>query len=51
LGIVLDPAANAQARGEAAIHADNSRVQVWVIPTNEEIIVARQARELLEGHN
>jgi acetate kinase len=49
LGIELDPAANAAARGEAAIHAAASRVQIWVVPTNEEIIVARQARELLEG--
>lgn len=49
LGIVLDPQANANARGEARIHAASSRVQVWVIPTNEELIVARQAKQLLEG--
>ncbi|HOM16078.1 MAG TPA: acetate/propionate family kinase [Thermoguttaceae bacterium] len=48
LGIVLDPSANATARGECPIHAANSRVQVWIIPTNEELVVARQARELLE---
>lgn len=48
LGIALDPAANAAARGETPIHASHSRVQVWVVPTNEEIIVARQAKELLE---
>ncbi|MFT5526533.1 MAG: acetate kinase, partial [Pirellulaceae bacterium] len=34
---------------ECCISADNSRIQVWVVPTNEELIVARQARELLEG--
>ena len=49
LGIVLDPAANQEARGEAKISASRSRVQVWVIPTNEELIVARQAKQLLEG--
>lgn len=49
LGIVLDPAANDNARGEARISAAESRVQVWVIPTNEEIIVARQTKQLLEG--
>jgi len=49
LGIVLDPAANEQARGEAPIHAAESRVKLWVVPTNEEIIVARQAKQLLEG--
>jgi len=49
LGIVLDSARNDQARGESAIHADLSRTQIWVIPTNEEIIVARQAKSLLEA--
>ncbi len=48
LGIVLDPALNAaKAAGERAIHAASSRVAIWVIPTNEELIVARQARDLL----
>lgn len=49
LGIVLDPAANQQAQGEARISASHSRVQVWVVPTNEELIVARLAAKLLEG--
>ena len=49
LGIELDPAANAAARGEAAIHAAGSRVQVWVVPTNEEIVVARLAKQVLQG--
>jgi acetate kinase len=48
LGIVLDPAANAAARGETKISAADSRIQIWVVPTNEELIVARQTRELLE---
>lgn len=49
LGIVLDSAANARAQGEAPVHAEASRTQVWTIPTNEELIVARQARQLLEA--
>lgn len=48
-GIRLDGEANARAKGEAAIHAADSRVQVWTMPTNEEIVVARQARALLEA--
>jgi acetate kinase len=48
LGIVLDPKANEQAKGEAKISAPNSRTQIWVIPTNEELIVARLTRNLLE---
>jgi len=47
LGIVLDEKANAAAKGEASIHAAGSRTQIWVVPTNEEIVVARQAVELL----
>ena len=47
LGIVLDPEANQSAKGEAKVSAANSRVQIWTIPTNEELIVARQAAQLL----
>ncbi len=47
LGIVLDTAANNSAKGEAKISDSRSRVQVWVIPTNEELVVARQAAQLL----
>ena len=48
-GIRLDAAKNDAADGEARIDADDSAVAVWMIPANEELIVARQARELLEG--
>lgn len=47
LGIVLDEAANATAEGESRISTDGSRTQIWVVPTNEEIIVARQTKQLL----
>ena len=55
LGIVLDPAANEQAGhhvpmvAECSIHAPQSRVQVWVMPTNEELVVATLAAKLLQG--
>ena len=49
LGIVLDQEKNDATRDEAPIHAASSRTQIWVIPTNEELIVARQAKQLLEG--
>ena len=45
LGVVLDPAANA-ADGPR-ISTATSRVAVWVIPTNEELMIARQTRRLL----
>jgi acetate kinase len=47
LGIQLDEAKNQSARGECTLHAPESRTQIWVIPTNEEIVIARQAKELL----
>src|SRR5205807_1779462 len=48
LGITLDPALNATAKGEFRVSRDASRVQVWTVPTNEELIVARQTKHLLE---
>ncbi|WP_372896682.1 acetate/propionate family kinase [Stieleria sp.] len=54
LGIVVDPAANESLRdrtndlGEASFHAGDSKTQLWVIPTNEEVIVARQTLHALK---
>ena len=47
LGIEMDDDANRRVTGEASIHQSTSRVQLWVVPTNEEIIVARQTKEAL----
>jgi acetate kinase len=46
-GIELDETKNTGvARGsEAKISADSSKTQIWVLPTNEEIVVARQSVE------
>jgi acetate kinase len=48
-GIRLDAERNRTAKGEAPVHAEGSRVQLWIMPTNEELVVARQARDLLRG--
>ena len=49
LGIVLDPRKNAQTRAqEAVISPAGAPLKVMVIPTNEELVVAREARRLLE---
>ncbi|WP_182868147.1 acetate/propionate family kinase [Rhodopirellula sp. JC639] len=54
LGIVVDSAANEGLRGrtndmgEASFHAADSATQLWVIPTNEEVIVARQTLHALK---
>jgi acetate kinase len=46
-GIELDLIENKACCVEQCISTDKSKVQVWIIPTNEEIIVARQTAELL----
>jgi acetate kinase len=45
LGVEIDEAANAAGRG--CISTGSSRVAVWVIPTNEEVMIARHTRRLL----
>jgi acetate kinase len=49
LGIAIDAALNATAKGEYRVSPESSRVQVWTVPTNEELIVARQTKHLLEN--
>jgi acetate kinase len=46
-GIALDPDRNAAGDAERRVSAPGARVEVWTMPTNEELIVARQARDLL----
>ncbi len=48
LGAKLDETKNAKGEPERAIHTEDSKVQIWVIPTDEEIIVARDAMRLLK---
>jgi len=48
-GIRLDGEKNAAGPDERRIDAADSKTAVWVMPTNEELIVARQAVELLTG--
>jgi acetate kinase len=47
LGVKLDEAANA--KGGPRISAAHSRVSAWVIPTNEELMIARHTRRVMEG--
>jgi acetate kinase len=48
LGVELDAAANAS--GGPRISAASSRVSVWVMPTNEELMIARHTRRVIESH-
>ncbi len=47
LGVELDAGANDAAHGAARISAAASRTAAWVIPTNEELMIARHTRALL----
>jgi len=49
LGVKLDAGKNSATRAtEAVISAADSAVKIFVIPTNEELVVAREAKRLLE---
>jgi acetate kinase len=47
LGLQFDAAATAA--GGPGIAAPGSRVNAWVIPTNEELMIARHTRRVLAG--
>ena len=51
LGVVPDEQRNAETTGGrvGAVTADESSVAVWVIPTNEELMIARDTAELVRG--
>ena len=46
LGVKLDPEKNNTRGEEAIISAADSKVTVWVIPTNEELMIAQDTAEL-----
>ena len=52
LGIRVDDARNAAVIGgaEGRIDAADSRVQLWVIPTDEELLIARDTWRVVTGH-
>jgi acetate kinase len=47
LGVELDRHANATAEGTTRITLRGSPVSAWVVPTNEELMIARHTRALL----
>lgn len=50
LGILIDPDLNAATRAqEAVISTPSSRVRILVLPTNEELVVAREVKRFLDG--
>ena len=49
MGVKLDPELNAKRGKEMVISAPDSKVQVWVVPTNEELMIAQDTAELVKG--
>lgn len=49
MGVKLDPAKNNVRGKECVISADDSKVQVWVVPTNEELMIAQDTAELVKA--
>ena len=49
MGVKLDPARNNVRGKETLISADDSKVQVWVVPTNEELMIAKDTAELVNA--
>ena len=51
LGVQIDPVRNLQACGDniLSIHAVGSMVEIWVVPTDEGRVAAREAAALLRG--
>jgi acetate kinase len=48
-GIALDPERNRSGPHERRVSTPDSRVELWTVPTNEEIVVARQSQALLNS--
>lgn len=48
-GIKLDAELNKTAKGEGKISASDSKTEIWIVPTNEEIVVARQSVEAVKA--
>jgi len=46
MGVEIDEAKNTGKRDEGVISADSSKVTVMVIPTNEELAIAKDTLEL-----
>ena len=49
LGAELDEEANAKRGDDRLISKPGSKVQLWVIPTNEELVIARDTRDIVSA--
>ena len=49
MGVKIDPEKNNVRGKETLISTPDSKVQVWVIPTNEELMIAQDTAELVKA--
>ena len=49
MGVKLDKEANKVRGEEKLVSAPDSKVKVWVIPTNEELMIAQDTAELVKA--
>ena len=49
MGVQLDENANNSRGEEKEISMPNSKVKVWVVPTNEELVIARDTKAIVEN--
>ena len=47
MGVKLDPELNKSRGKEMVISTPDSKVKVFVIPTNEELVIARDTRDIV----
>ena len=49
MGVKIDPELNSKRGKEMMISTPDSKVQVWVVPTNEELMIAKDTADLVKG--
>ena len=49
MGVKIDPELNKKRGQELCISTPDSKVQVWVVPTNEELMIAQDTAELVNA--
>ena len=48
MGVEIDPVKNETKGEEIEISKEDSKVKVWVVPTDEELMIARETLELVK---
>ena len=49
MGVEIDDELNNNRGKEMVISTPNSKIQVWIVPTNEELMIAQDTAELVNA--